>query len=168
MLRQTLQRLGFVFRKLTRRQLDVLDQLEEEHIRVEMLFLQWRLSRNEGQRKRLFDQIRQALSAHMHREETLFYPACAKIRDLKDQVNEGFAEHRQVKTLLKELASLTQTSERANAKMRALVRAVEHHVSEEENELFPKVRMTMKKGQFNQLSRKIRVSRRAKVQKLAA
>jgi iron-sulfur cluster repair protein YtfE (RIC family) len=108
------------------------------------------------------------LSTHIQREELVFYPACAKVKELKGYIAESYIEHKQIKALLRELSSISHQSERGRSKMRVLIRNVEHHVFEEENVLFPKVRASMKKGQFDKLSREIRVSRRPKAQKLAA
>jgi iron-sulfur cluster repair protein YtfE (RIC family) len=165
MIKESIQRLGFFLRKLTQRKLDVLDQLEEEHIRVEMLFFQWKLSRTEASKKRIFDKLKESLLFHIHREESLFYPACAKIPELKLLINENYEEHRHIKVLLKELSGMSQTAERTASKMRVLLQEVEHHVTEEENGLFPQVRALMKKGQFNKLSRTIRMARQQKIQR---
>jgi len=162
MIKQSIQRLGFLFRKLTQRKLDVLDQLEEDHIRVEMLFLQWRIARGEVRKRQVFDQIKRALVAHMHKEQSMFYPACSKIGALKPLIAEGFEEHRAIKLLVKEISDLSMTAERTEYKMRTLLKEVEHHVNDEENDLFPQVRKLMKKGQFNKLSREIRASRVSK------
>jgi hemerythrin superfamily protein len=163
MMKQSIQRLGFFFRKLTQRKLDVLDQLEEDHIRVEMLFVQWRMGSSEARRRQIFDKIRQELSQHMHREESRFYPACSKISELKPLMSDAAEDHRQIKILLKEISDLpSMESERAKNKMRVLLKQVEDHVTEEENELFPRVKALMKKGQFNRLSREIRQIRERK------
>jgi len=168
MVKQSIQRLGFFFRRLTNRKLDVLDQLEEDHIRVELLFMQWRLSRTESRRRFLFDQIRHALLVHSQIEEHIFYPACAKIHDLKNTISDGIEDHHHIKNLLNEISELSLISDKGNSKMKTLVGEVESHVSEEENTLFPQVRKLMKKGEFNKLGREVRQFKLNKEHKTAA
>jgi len=153
MVKQTIQRLGFFYRKLTQRQLDVLDQIVEDHIRVEFHFLLWRMTRDDVSRKDLFKQIKKELALHLDREEAVFYPACDQFEDLKVLIKDSREEHAQIKVLLKQISALAQDSQEADEKMKRLVEEVEFHVSEEENDLIPQVRKHMQEDQLNQLGK---------------
>jgi hemerythrin superfamily protein len=96
----------------------------------------------------------------MEKEESIFYPACEKISELKPLVAESYEDHKFVKALLEELSEISQNTDRATSKMKTLIEEVEAHVMEEENDLFPRVRVLMKKGKFNKLSRDIRLTRK--------
>ena len=88
-----------------------------------------------------YKKIQFELDAHAHIEETIFYPYLLEHGDkeLKKIVREGIEEHRQVKLFLAELDELSGDNERFKAKLKVLMEDVEHHVDEEEDEMFPMV-----------------------------
>jgi iron-sulfur cluster repair protein YtfE (RIC family) len=88
-----------------------------------------------------YKNIKFELDAHAHIEETIFYPYLIDKGDdeLKKIVLEGIEEHRQVKLFLAELSDLHGDNDRFKAKLKVLMEDVEHHVEEEENEMFPMV-----------------------------
>jgi iron-sulfur cluster repair protein YtfE (RIC family) len=92
----------------------------------------------DGDHKDLFEQIKAELDVHTHIEETIFYPKLKEEGDdeLKDIVLEGIEEHRQAKMFLKELAALSDDSEKFDPKLKVLMEDIEHHVVEEEGEMF--------------------------------
>src|SRR6476619_7517121 len=121
--------------------MDALELLKTDHKNVKELFKKAEASKKPKQQKQLFEQIKAELETHTHIEETVFYPAIAKKEDLKDMVAESLEEHKQVKTLLREMESLTSDSEKFEPKLKVLMENVEHHaVEEEEGKMFPKIR----------------------------
>lgn len=88
-----------------------------------------------------YKNIQFELDAHAHIEETIFYPYLLKHgnKDLKKIVREGIEEHRQMKLFLAELDELAGDNERFKAKLKVLMEDTEHHVDEEEDEMFPMV-----------------------------
>lgn len=167
MVRQSLQRTRFLFRALTRQKLEGMDLLESDHIRVELLFLRWRLS-SAAKRAEIFGEIRRELIEHMRLEETRFYPECENVTELMRMVAEAYQEHRQIKMLLKEISGHSHDSEGVRQKMRVLMEEVENHIYKEENSLFPRVRVFMKRNQLLKLSRDLRSGKVQKNQKIAA
>jgi len=153
MVKQLTQRLELAFRVITQRNLDVLDQLEKDHIRIEMLLMQWKLIKSEKFRERLLGSIRQEFSVHSTLEESLFYPACEKFKELESMISNSYLEHKEVKAELKAISSLSQTSDKAATQMRKVTEAIEGHVSKEENDLFPRVRKLMRPAQLQRLAR---------------
>ncbi|MEA3185101.1 MAG: hypothetical protein QOJ74_1578 [Ilumatobacteraceae bacterium] len=82
-----------------------------------------------------------ALSVHAAIEEELFYPAVReRMSDQEGQVLEALEEHHVLKWTLSELDGMSPEHERFDAKFTVLMESVRHHVKEEEQELFPKVR----------------------------
>jgi hemerythrin superfamily protein len=77
---------------------------------------------------------------HAEIEEQLFYPAVRDAKQTHDIVLESFQEHAQVKKVLADLASTDKKTEDWLAGLKVLMEDVQHHVGEEENELFPKVK----------------------------
>ena len=120
--------------------MDALELLKQDHQAVKSLFDQIDDAEDAKQRKKLFDQIDTELNIHAHIEETVFYPEMQKIDDLKDMVAEALEEHQEVKTLLEEIEGLDPEGEQFSASLEELMENVEHHVAEEEDETFPKVR----------------------------
>ena len=120
--------------------MDALELLKQDHQTVKSLFDQIDDVEDAKQRKKLFDQIDTELNIHAHIEETVFYPAMQKIDALKEMVEEALEEHQEVKTLLEEMEGLDPENERFSASLEELMENVEHHVAEEEDEMFPKVR----------------------------
>jgi hemerythrin superfamily protein len=120
---------------------DALDLLKEDHERVQKLFDQVR-STDEKRHPAIFERIKLELDVHAHIEETVFYPNLKSQGDkeLVDMVLEGIEEHRQVKMFLKEIDALSGDSSKFEPKLKVLMEDVEHHVSEEEDEMFPLVK----------------------------
>ena len=61
----------------------------------------------------------------------------ARSEHVKDEVREGYEEHQQIKTLLAEISTITSSDETYNMKVKVLKEDVEHHVKDEEGEMFP-------------------------------
>lgn len=120
--------------------MDALELLKQDHQAVKSLFDQIDDAEDAKQRKKLFDQIDTELNIHAHIEETVFYPEMQKIDELKEMVEEALEEHQEVKTLLEEIEGLDPENEQFSASLEELMENVEHHVAEEEDEMFPKVR----------------------------
>jgi len=120
--------------------MDALQLLRQDHQAVKDLFEQVDGAEDGKQRKRIFDQIDTQLNIHAHIEETVFYPEMRKIEELKEMVEEALQEHQEVKTLLEEIEGLDPEGEEFSASLEELIENVEHHVAEEEDEMFPKVR----------------------------
>lgn len=135
--------------------MDALDMLMEDHRQVAELFAQAEQTEDEKKKKRLFEQISTALTMHMHVEETALYPALEQHEELKDLALEANEEHRQVKTLMREIANLADGSEIFEAKLKVMKENIEHHVEEEENEMFPQMRDSLSEEEFEQISQEI-------------
>ena len=91
-----------------------------------------------GDNKDTFTNIRRELEIHTHIEEQIFYPHLLDVgnEELKSMTREGLEEHKQVKMVL---ADLSNASEGFEPKLKVLIEDVEHHVNEEETEMFPLV-----------------------------
>jgi hemerythrin-like domain-containing protein len=94
-------------------------------------------------REELFTQLKTELDVHTRIEETIFYPALAEADETRDITLEAFEEHRLVKQLLSELESMPKDDEQWTAKFTVLKENVEHHVEEEEGEMFAKARKVL-------------------------
>jgi hemerythrin superfamily protein len=135
----------------------VLAMLQRDHRKVEQLFQQFEKAKEPRQKQRLFQSIRNELELHAQVEEELFYPRAEDQgdKDLKDQVEEAHGEHDKVKQMLREAEGLDPDSGEFDATVAALRGAVEHHVEEEENEMFDKVRERMTAADLKEMGREL-------------
>jgi hemerythrin superfamily protein len=119
---------------------DAIALLKEDHRTVEKLFKDFESAKGDGRKEKLARQICLELSIHTKIEEEIFYPACdGKIEE--DLLKEAFVEHDSAKLLVAEIeAGNGQTDDFFDAKVQVLSEQIEHHVEEEEKELFPEVR----------------------------
>ena len=131
--------------------------LKEDHQKVSGIFQQLEptTERAEKTRTELFAQLKQELDVHAHIEETIFYPAIKQPAETREVVLEGYEEHAVVKTLLSELEGLDVTSEQWTAKCKVLMENVEHHVEEEEGEMFQKARQVLSEDEITQLGQRM-------------
>lgn len=117
--------------------MDAFELLKTDHKKVAELFNL--LETASGKRKLdVFKRIKSELEVHTHIEETIFYPALEKPEETHDLTLEAYEEHNVVKTLLAELSGAESATDEWQAKAKVLRENVEHHVDEEENELFDK------------------------------
>jgi len=130
--------------------MDAFNLLKADHRKVEELFEEFESA--SGQAKmRLFQQIKTELELHTHIEETIFYPAVEEPKQTHDLTLEAYEEHDVVKKLLQELSRAKSPNEEWEAKAKVLQENVEHHVEEEENELFPKTSKVLSSDELETL-----------------
>ncbi|WCO67239.1 hemerythrin domain-containing protein [Iamia majanohamensis] len=123
--------------------MDAITMLKDDHKTVEKLFTQFEDAGDRAyvRKREIVDRIIEELSVHAAVEEMLLYPvARATVPDTEDIALESMEEHGVAKWLLHDLDSLDPQDERFDAKVTVLIENVRHHVEEEEQEFFPKVR----------------------------
>lgn len=118
--------------------MNAIELLKSDHNKVNRLFQKVKAT-EEDEHKALFEKIKEELEIHTHIEETIFYPKIKEEPELEDIVLEGIEEHHQAKIFLRELASLTEDSEKFEPKLKVLMEDITHHVQEEEGKMFPKI-----------------------------
>jgi hemerythrin superfamily protein len=119
--------------------MDVLTFLKDDHDEVKAVFK--KLEKAEGgEAQRLWDQLASMLSLHEEMEETYFYPRLKESESAEDLVLEGYQEHHVMDLLIEEANQLKPSDEAWQPKIKVLQENTEHHIEEEEGELFPKVR----------------------------
>ena len=102
-------------------------------------------------REELFAQLKNELDIHANIEETIFYPVLEKAEESRDIALEAFEEHRIVKQLLAELEASSKDDEEWTAKFTVLKENIEHHVEEEEGEMFKKARKVLSEEEIETL-----------------
>jgi hemerythrin superfamily protein len=136
--------------------MNAIDLLEKQHREVEELFEEFESAGDGAQKKkeRLCQKISDQLAVHAEIEEKLFYPE-SKQEDTEDLLRESVEEHLAVKRLLADLIEGGTEDEQFTARMKVLQEQVEHHVEEEEKELFPKVRKSCSKEELEDLGKRM-------------
>ncbi|HEY7320106.1 MAG TPA: hemerythrin domain-containing protein [Candidatus Binatia bacterium] len=135
--------------------MNALEMLKQDHQKVKGLFQETKHATDQNKRKDLFDKIDAELEVHTHIEETVFYPAINEHEELRDMVAEALEEHQEAKTMLEELEDLGAESHDFDSKLQELIEAVEHHVEEEEGEMFPKIRQVFDEDELEQLGEEL-------------
>ena len=142
---------------------DAIALLKQDHREVEQLFKRFEKAGENAHKTKgaLVASMIEALSRHAAIEEMVFYPAIR--REVPTQVSavlEALEEHHVVKWLLSELEGLDPAAERFDAKATVLIESVRHHVKEEEQELFPKVRARVERRRLVELGAELRDAKR--------
>ncbi|WP_156403794.1 MULTISPECIES: hemerythrin domain-containing protein [unclassified Massilia] len=123
---------------------DVIALLTADHREVAEMFEQFEQlgDRATTSKEKLKDKICKALIAHTTIEEEIFYPAvrAANVEEGEDMVDEAIVEHAAAKDLIKQLQEMQPDDDLYDAKVKVLSEQIEHHVKEEEKEMFPKAK----------------------------
>jgi hypothetical protein len=142
---------------------DAITLLKADHKKVKALFKEANElgDRAFAARKKLFDQINEELTIHTQVEEKIFYPAFkAKTRaatDERDEILEAYEEHASAKDLMRKIAELDPKDETYKAKVQVLSELIDHHVKEEETELFKEARRLLDEDELKDLGDQITV-----------
>ena len=123
--------------------IDAIELLTEDHENVKAMFEQYEGlgDRAMASKKKLATQICTELTKHATAEEEIFYPAVrAAGKEQEDLVDEATVEHASAKDLIAQIMAMEASEELFDAKVKVLSEMIEHHVKEEEEEMFPKAR----------------------------
>lgn len=111
-------------------------------------------------RDELFARLKEELDLHAKIEEEIFYPALEETEETRDITLEAYEEHRLVKQLLRELEAEPKNTEEWTAKFTVLKENIEHHVEEEEGEMFKKARKALSEEEIETLGERLQEAKR--------
>ena len=133
--------------------MDAIALLKADHEKMRKLLTELETTTERGVKTRteLFATIKGELTVHEVIEEEIFYPELKAHPKAKDIVLEGYEEHHVVDLLLGELAALPVDDETWGAKAIVMKENVEHHIEEEEGEMFKAARSVFDKGELEDL-----------------
>lgn len=122
---------------------DAIEMLTADHKKVKKLFSDFDKIKEDGSdedKAALVDQICSELKIHSEIEEEIFYPAVRKAIDDSDLMDEALVEHAGAKDLIAQLEDASPDDDLYDAKVTVLGEQINHHVKEEEGEMFPKAK----------------------------
>jgi hemerythrin-like domain-containing protein len=137
--------------------MDAIALLKADHDKVKRLLNELETTTERGikTRSELFSTIKGELTIHEIIEEEIFYPELKAHPKAKDIVLEGYEEHHVGDTLMKELEELDVTDESWGAKAVVMKENIEHHIEEEEGEMFRKARQVFDAAELDDLGRRM-------------
>jgi hemerythrin-like domain-containing protein len=132
--------------------MNALEYLKHDHDKVKRLSEQFEGAKDDAAKAAAATDAIALLKVHTTIEEEIFYPAIRKeAEDVDDIVAEGIEEHHVADTLIAEIEGLRPTDEAWEAKVKVMFESVEHHVGEEEDDMFPKVRESLPATRLQEL-----------------
>ncbi len=137
--------------------MDALALLKTDHGKVKKLLgeLESTTERGVKTRQELFATIKGELMVHETIEEEIFYPELKSHPKAKDIVLEGYEEHNVVDTLMGELEALPVDDETWGAKAKVMKENIEHHIEEEEGEMFSKALQVFDRAELEELGERM-------------
>jgi hemerythrin-like domain-containing protein len=148
--------------------MNAIDLLMQDHDRIKPLLAQIKetTERAEKTRSELFSRIKEELTIHEIIEEEIFYPALKEHPKAKDIVLEGYEEHDVVSRLMGELDGMEPTDEHFGPKAKVMAENVEHHIEEEEGDMFKKARQVFEADELTELGERMAKRREAAKEEL--
>jgi len=125
------------------------DVLKSEHQEVKELLNQ--IQETGDEEGNLFEEVRRKLELHMNGEEKYFYPEMGDYEELKELIIEAYEEHEAAQSVLRKLRWITFTDIGFKARIKVLKDLIEHHIEEEENEIFPAIEQIVSEDQLEKI-----------------
>jgi hypothetical protein len=137
--------------------MDALTLLKTDHDKFKKLLaeLESTTERGEKTRTELFATIKGELTVHESIEEEIFYPALMDMAKTREITLEAYEEHHVVDLLMGELEDLDVTDPSWGAKATVMKENIEHHIEEEEGEMFQKTRQVFDKDELDELGQRM-------------
>jgi len=146
----------------------IYDQLKKDHEAVKKLLKQMIDSKesNVDRRRTLLQELKADLLAHAHAEEKLLYSALERYSQTRDLAIEAEEEHHVVELMVGELERCEPSDAHWKAKVLVLQEVLEHHIAEEEKELFAKARKVLDTDMEQQIGRRFQQQKRQEMRTL--
>jgi hemerythrin superfamily protein len=136
---------------------ELFETLRKDHQDVRESFRRLKAEDDSSERVKLLFELETKLLPHMIAEERTLYPALrSKDEEIRDDVLEAAAEHNAVRLVLRDLAETPANDEVFAAKVKVLEEMVEHHVDEEESDIFEDIRNSMGSREAGELLQQFR------------
>jgi hemerythrin-like domain-containing protein len=133
--------------------MDALQLLKDDHAKVKKMLeeLDGTTERAEKTRTEIFERLKHDLTIHEAIEEEILYPALKEFAKTRDITLEAYEEHRVVDQIVSELEATPVSDETWGAKLTVMKENLEHHIEEEEGEMFKQARQVMERAELDEL-----------------
>ena len=150
--------------------MDALSLLKEDHDKVKKLLedLDSTTERGVKTREQLFSKIKQELEIHEAIEEEIFYPALKDHPKTKELTLEAYEEHHVVDLVMAEIQGIPFDQETWGAKFTVMKENVEHHIEEEEGEMFKQAKQVFDEDELSQLGESMAKRKQELIQQASA
>jgi hemerythrin-like domain-containing protein len=137
--------------------MDALALLKADHDKVKKMLADGEKTTERGEKTRseLFTTLKAEMMLHERIEEEIFYPALKEHPKAKDIVLEAYEEHHVVDDIMGELEATDVTDETWAAKFKVMKENIEHHIEEEEGEMFKQARQVFETDELQQLGERM-------------
>ena len=140
---------------------NIIDILKQEHKMV-LPMLSELASKGISGREQKYETLKENLMPHMIGEEQVLYPRLKEEAEMRDTILESIEEHGAVKALLGQLDSVSTSEEDIwVAKLKVIQENVDHHISEEENKIFPQMQQKMSSDELSSLGSRYEEAKRS-------
>ena len=138
--------------------MDAMSLLKDDHQKVKKLLAELESTTERGvkTREELFTKVKQELVVHEAIEEEIFYPALKEHPKTKEIALEAYEEHHVVDTVMAEIEGVAYDDEKWGAKFTVMKENLEHHIEEEEGEMFKQARQVFDQDELTHLGESMR------------
>lgn len=136
---------------------ELFELLQKDHDRVKGILedLSETSEKAEKTRRTGFDRLKEELIPHMRAEEQAFYPVLKSLEETRELALEALEEHHVAETVLSELGSMSMTDEAWTAKLQVFQELLEHHIEEEEGEIFDQAEEVLDEDQLQDIMQQV-------------
>jgi hemerythrin-like domain-containing protein len=133
--------------------MDATKLLKEDHDKVKKMLQELESTTERGvkTRQELFTKVKQELTIHEAIEEEIFYPALREHPKTKELALEAYEEHHVVDMVMAEIESVAFDDEQWGAKFTVMKENLEHHIEEEEGEMFKQAKQVFEREELDEL-----------------
>jgi hypothetical protein len=149
--------------------MDALSQHKKDHDKVKKMLQELESTTERGvkTREELFTKVKYELTVHEAIEEEIFYPALKQHPGTKDIALEAYEEHHVVDTVMAEIEGVAYEDETWGAKFKVMKENLEHHIEEEEGEMFKQAKQVLDPDELSQLGESMKVRKEELMSQLA-
>ena len=146
--------------------MNALTLLETDHAKVKKLLAEGEATTERGEKTRteLFATLKGELIVHERIEEEIFYPALKEHPKTKEIALEGYEEHHVVDTVMAEIEGVAYDDEKWGAKFTVMKENLEHHIEEEEGEMFKQAKQVFDEDELAQLGESMKARKQELMQ----
>jgi hemerythrin-like domain-containing protein len=138
--------------------MNAISLLEEDHRKMKKLLSELESTTERGvkTREELFATVKDELTVHETIEEEIFYPALKEHPKTKEIALEGYEEHHVVDMVMAEIEGLPFDDEKWGAKFKVMKENIEHHIEEEEDQMFKQARQVFDESELDALGERMK------------